>query len=402
LDVVADDVSFMSSKYRKWFEKVLNGIKDIKVVFKNGFKILKENNPICPVCGSVNVVENGTRFRKLRFNTGEELIKQQKYYCKENHGNGETQFFEADISDIVPKNSNYTQEFIETVKMHNAPVHAPLRVTSEFLNKDGLNNVSHQTISNIIFNCEDPIEIRTDYSNKYVFDVLWTKAKGGWNSYYFCLMDAVTEKVVYHHIYEKENLKNLDDFFKILDQIIPEERYISVDLAPKYKEILKKYNFKRQLCLHHAPKAIKNNLKNIIKAYEKQNKKISKKDRKKIKKQEEEIIEMILSEDKTIANQLLKEMTDKMNDLHPCIQQLLNKMIIPNFDDFFLHLKVPDLPKTTNKIELFFQKVLPKHVKRRMRIIEGSKKRIYLKLTYIMKKIKNKLSKRKNNKFKNH
>ena len=37
---------------------------------------------------------------------------------------------------------------------------------------------------------------------------------------------------------------------------------------------------------------------------------------------------------------------------------------------------------TSNTSELNFQKTLPKHVKRRMRIIKGSEKRIYLKYEY--------------------
>ncbi|WP_157082546.1 hypothetical protein [Methanobrevibacter cuticularis] len=54
-------------------------------------------------------------------------------------------------------------------------------------------------------------------------------------------------------------------------------------------------------------------------------------------------------------------------------------MIIPNFNDFFWHLKVDGVEKTSNISELNFQKTLPKHVKRRMREIKGSKGRIYLK-----------------------
>jgi len=45
---------------------------------------------------------------------------------------------------------------------------------------------------------------------------------------------------------------------------------------------------------------------------------------------------------------------------------------------------------TSNKSEINFQKTLPKHVKRRMRIMEGSKKRIYLKYEYRNKKLEKK------------
>ena len=45
---------------------------------------------------------------------------------------------------------------------------------------------------------------------------------------------------------------------------------------------------------------------------------------------------------------------------------------------------------TSNKSEINFQKTLPKHVKRRMRTMEGSKKRIYLKYEYRNKKLEKK------------
>jgi hypothetical protein len=52
LDVVADKVSFMSNKFREWLESSLNGVNNIILGFKKGFKYLKENIVICPVCGS--------------------------------------------------------------------------------------------------------------------------------------------------------------------------------------------------------------------------------------------------------------------------------------------------------------------------------------------------------------
>ena len=54
-------------------------------------------------------------------------------------------------------------------------------------------------------------------------------------------------------------------------------------------------------------------------------------------------------------------------------------MIIPNFDDFFWYLKIDGVEMTSKTSELNFQKTLLKHVKRRMRVMEGSEKRIYLK-----------------------
>lgn len=95
LDVVADNVSFMSNKFRKWMENCLNGVKNIKIKIKRNFKYLQEKILICPVCGSKNVVENGSRSRLIIFSRGEENFRIQGYYCKDKHNNGLSQYFEA-------------------------------------------------------------------------------------------------------------------------------------------------------------------------------------------------------------------------------------------------------------------------------------------------------------------
>jgi transposase-like protein len=393
LDVVADNVTFMSNKFRKWVENSLNGVKNIKLKFKKGFKYLQEKIPICPVCGSKKVIENGGRLRTIIFSTGEENFKIQGYNCKEKHYNDESQFFEADISDIVPDNYNYSYEFIDTVKEHNAPVHAPVRVTADFLNRNDILSVSHQTIQNIIFLTENPNEIPLNSSGKYTFDVLWCKAHGKWKSFYFCINDAITKEVIYDEIYTAETTVNLDKFFKAISKYLPEEKYITVDLEPKYKKILKKYGFKRQLCLKHAPKAIKNNLNNIKKDYKKKGEKISRADEKIIEEQKQKIIEMILNKDLKRIDKKFKEIMANFKSLHPCVQQLMNKMIIPNFDDFFRYLKVDGVEMTTNISELNFQKALPKHVKRRMHTVKGFIRRIHLKYEYRNKKSDEKFQK---------
>jgi hypothetical protein len=98
-------------------------------------------------------------------------------------------------------------------------------------------------------------------------------------------------------------------------------------------------------------------------------------------------MEMILDTDLKAIDKKFKDIMDNFNFFHPCIQKLLDKMIIPNFDDFFWYLKVDGVEKTTNITELNFQIALPKHVKRRMRVIEGSIRRIYLKYAFRNKKL---------------
>ena len=76
---------------------------------------------------------------------------------------------------------------------------------------------------------ENSNPIPSDSSGKYTFDVLWCKARGGWNSYYFCITDAICKKVIYDDIFSVESAENLDKFFKEISPHLPEEKYITVD-----------------------------------------------------------------------------------------------------------------------------------------------------------------------------
>ena len=100
-------------------ENSLNGVKNIKLKFKKWLKYLQEKIPIYPVCRSKKVVENVGRPRTIIFSTDEEHFKIQGYNCKDKHYNDESQFFKANIDDIVSYNCNYFYEFIDTVKNHN-------------------------------------------------------------------------------------------------------------------------------------------------------------------------------------------------------------------------------------------------------------------------------------------
>ena len=48
LDVVGDKVTFLSSKFRKWVEKSLNGAKNIKFKLKKKFHFFARDNACLP------------------------------------------------------------------------------------------------------------------------------------------------------------------------------------------------------------------------------------------------------------------------------------------------------------------------------------------------------------------
>ena len=70
-------------------------------------------------------------------------------------------------------------------------------------------------------------------------------------------------------------------------------------------------------------------------SYKKNGGKITSNDKKVIEEQKQKIIKMILTKDLEVINKQFNDLIDNFDSLHNCIQKLMNKMIIPNFDDFF-------------------------------------------------------------------
>lgn len=74
------------------------------------------------------------------------------------------------------------------------------------------------------------------------------------------------------------------------------------------------------------------------------------------------------------------------NNLPKVIFNLLWFFIIPYFKTITFHLKNNNVPTTSNKIENFFQKVFPKHIKKTLRTFEGARTRFSLKTKYWVQK----------------
>lgn len=70
------------------------------------------------------------------------------------------------------------------------------------------------------------------------------------------------------------------------------------------------------------------------------------------------------------------------DNLSEVIFNLLWFFIIPYFKTITFHLENSNVPTTSNKIENFFQKVFPKHIKKTLRTFEGARTRFSLKTKY--------------------
>src|SRR5690606_29281849 len=118
---------------------------------------------------------------------------------------------------------------------------------------------------------------------------------------------------------------------------------------------------KHQWCIVHTRK----NINKIIKEYIKENN-IEKDDMEKIKDHKNKIFNLFESTSYKKARNDFNDILTKIEAYPEIIRQIILKQIMPNFKTYFLFLKNPNVPKTTNQIENYFQKTLPKHIKRIM------------------------------------
>ena len=85
-----------------------------------------------------------------------------------------------------------------------------------------------------------------------------------------------------------------------------------------------------------------------------------------------------LNDAKNLQNQLLDKKYSKNN----FTINIVDKVIIPNFQKLTTHLENTNIQSTNNKIKNIFQKVFPKHIKITMKIEQGILRRFMLKLNH--------------------
>ncbi len=75
-------------------------------------------------------------------------------------------------------------------------------------------------------------------------------------------------------------------------------------------------------------------------------------------------------------------MIDNKYPKNNIIYKILWKFVISNFNRLIIRIENSIIPSTNNKIENIYQKIFPKHIKRRMKIEKGHLRRFMIKLNY--------------------
>ncbi len=345
---------------------------NISEVLINGVKTFRYFTVRCPECDSTHILKIGFTSRKLIFlNKGEVICNVQRYKCKICNNS-----FSVDLSGLVYKNGNVTLSVIEKIldlySIYGSSLHKIKYGLKKHFNVD----ISHQTIQNIIKNFKNENIVEPwFYSGYYLFDSLWVKINGTWN-YLLALFDTKINTIISTKIVSSEDEKTIMDF---INKSTINQRRISIttDLKHEYRKPIYKLGFKHQFCKFHTKQKINRDIHNHI---TKNN--TTQEEQEKIQKYKLLIFNMLDAEDYESALNIKKELYLKQKGLPKPIFKILWKLIIPHFKNLTYNLKNNKIESTSNKIENIFQKVFPKHIKKKMKTRQGITKRFMLKLQY--------------------
>jgi len=343
-------------------------LNKLKYWYKKDILHIEMFKSFCPNCYTKNVILNGVKDRVLNFyDKGEVKAEIQSYKCKKCGKK-----FKTDISMIVEDNNNFTHEFkrksLELVGLFFGSV----RNVAYRIKQDTGVNVSQQTIENWILDHKSQNKaLNNRYSGYYIFDVEWIKIQGKWN-YRFTLFDSKQNTVVADDIYSKENSNNVKVF---LDKNTRNKNKIAIttDLDEKYKPIIEKLGFKHQWCLFHTFK----NLNKIIKKYIKENE-LSEEEISKIRQEKLELFSLFDSENYKSSRIKFNMILSKVKEFSEVIRVIILDSFLPYFKTFFGFLDDENIECTSNKLENFFKRTLPKSVKKIMKTKNGVKSRMSL------------------------
>ena len=212
---------------------------------------LKENdlisfmNPICPHCGSRNVVKNGTCIRTMENGT---VFRVQRYICRD-----------CRYSFVArPPNYGYGKHFPDDVreKSIRTRVKTSLRKASSLFRILGNIRISHETVRKYV---PPPQNTVMESSGYFVYDEQYAHIDGI-EKYRALLKDAKTGNFV-EEILDDLREETLNGFFmRALSRfIMPKEIFITTD-GYHYESALEKVSaglnvrIRRQRCLFHIEK----------------------------------------------------------------------------------------------------------------------------------------------------
>ena len=349
-----------------------NQAKNLIRLVKKGEIYFKNHKSICPSCKSHKVIKNGNYKRTLYFlHIGKQTCFIQIYKCLDCGKK-----FVTDMTSIVDENRNVTKPVINCIQNLYSNFGNSIYKIQHCLKEQFKVDLSYQTIENIILSFKKEFKVQNwTYSGYYLFDSLWVKINGQWK-YILTLFDIKMNTIINYKIVNSESSKTIYSFLNESTRN-QNRKYIVTDLKSEYRDAIQKLGFKHQFCLFHTKQKINRDINNYLK----QNK-LNFEEESKIKELKQLIFEILNCETIEEAKNHRDQLISKNNDFPPIIKQILWKFIIPYFKNLTYHLESNFLESTSNKIENFFQKVLPKHIKKTFRSKLGVEARLELRTEF--------------------
>ena len=349
-----------------------NQSKNLIRLVKKGEIYFKNHKLFCPSCKSHNVIKNGNYKRMLYFlHIGKQLCFIQMYKCLDCGKKIVT-----DMTSIVDENKNVTKPVINCIQKLYSNFGDSIYKIQYCLKEQFKVNLSYQTIENIILSFKKEFKVQNwTYSGYYLFDSLWVKINGQWK-YILTLFDIKMNTIINYKIVNSESFKTIYSFLNESTRN-QNRKYIITDLKVEYRDVIQKLGFKHQFCLFHTKQKINRDINNYLK----QNK-LDFEEESKIKEFKQLIFEILNCETIEEAKNHRDKLISKNKDFPLIIKQIMWKFIIPYFKNLTYHLESNFLESTSNKIENFFQKVLPKHIKKTFRSKSGVEARLELRIEF--------------------
>lgn len=344
----------------------LSNIKDNLQVFKRkGLYHFKQFRVYCPECFSKKVNDDGYYEKPIILDReGCVTCKIKRYVCK--HCGKK---FSADISSIVEKYRNVSNNVMDKVRDYYSIFGASLRKIQEALMK--MNNVviSHQEIQDILVSChEDYVPDLDELSGYYVFDSLWLKIDEteGKFVYLLVLLDAVYNTIVSYKLVESETKEEIYNFIrdatKNMNRIA-----ITTDLKEEYRKPLNDLGFKHQFCMFHAKK----NIKKQIWDYVKENN-LSDSKYEEFKSYLREIYKIYNVKTQDEVAGVVNDLIERSEEFPEIINQIINEHIQPYYKNLTYFIEDSEIEATSNLIERLFKDIFDKSIKNNYRTINGA------------------------------
>lgn len=330
-------------------------------------------NPICPYCGSKNIIKQEYRHRKLLIDDQEPLsIYLRRYLCKTCERKSTT-----NIKSLIKPYKRYINLFKEKLERFIETGYRSLRKTQLDLQNFLGNSPSHQTIRNWLkINTKNMIKnTERFYSGYYTYDEQFLRINGQ-RMYRLTLYDQIRNIPVAEQIIPKRTPTTITQF---IQESTSNKPLISIttDHMPLYKNIMDNIGVKHQLCIFHLFKMIGD------KAYKQlRSKKITEREKISLCLYFTDIKNIFRTYNHKTSNQRLNNLLKDFNKIPRVLQRFIKQKIVPDYKRLTNFMEHHKIPRTSNTVENYYRQTEPEQIKKKYKTITGI-------LTYLHHKMKN-------------